>query len=89
VRVISIFSNACQYAIRILDYFVVPEPQYLVALSLQGSCSLFISLLLLCVLATIQLNNQLFVWATEVNNIASKRVLTSKLFTLQLTRPQT
>ena len=84
MRVISIFSNACQYAIKIIDYFIIPETQHPVAVSLQGSCSLFISRLLLCVLPTIQLNNQLLVRAAEINDVTTHRILTTELLTLQL-----
>jgi len=80
--VINMFSNVCQYAIKIIDYFVVPETQHLVAPSLQGNCSFFVSLLLLCVLATIQLNNQLLAWTTEINDITTNGILATKLRTL-------
>jgi hypothetical protein len=89
VRVINIFSNACQYAIRIINYFVVPETQYPVTLSLQDSCSLFINPLLLCVLSTIQLNNKLLLRTTEIDDITTHRILTTKLLAMQLACPQT
>ena len=50
---------------------------------------MFICLLLLHMLSTIQFDNQLPVWTTEINDITTHRILTTKLFTLQLARPQT
>jgi len=88
VRVIKTFSNACQYTIKVINYFIVPETQYPVTLSPQDSCSLFINLLLLCMLSAIQFNNKLLLRTTEIDDIPTNRVLTTELYTLQLARPQ-
>jgi hypothetical protein len=67
---------------------MVPEPQHVVPRSAQKLSSASVAGQFVCVLGTVDLDNQLCLWAEEISEECADRVLTAELESLELAAPQ-
>jgi hypothetical protein len=71
-------DNRFEHVVRAQQHLVVPEPQYLEAGPLQRSRPTGVVRLLLAMLATVELYDQMVLDAAEVGVIAGDRVLATE-----------
>jgi hypothetical protein len=81
-------QNHLDHTLDILEYFVVPEPQYHESRLLQPLCPRQIVSRLIGVLAAVEFDDQLPFQAGEIEYEAAERMLPFELAALQLTIPQ-
>jgi hypothetical protein len=72
-------SNTQQHTFQIPDHFIVPEPQHDEASVGKPSVSFHVSFLVAGMLATIKFHNDTRFEANEIDDVVSKRLLTSPL----------
>jgi hypothetical protein len=80
--------NTLQHPLCVYEHVVVPEPDHSITESLQKAAALFVPILPLGMLAAIQLDDQHWIQAQEVRDVASNNLLASELAAFELTIPQ-
>jgi hypothetical protein len=68
---------------------MIPKPQNPKTLFFKKQGPLLVSTCPICMVSTVDLHDQTVFRATEVNDVGSKKMLTTELETIDLARPET
>ena len=75
--------NALHHSVDILKNLVIPKPQYSVSLLRKPLVTNPVAFELPCVLSTVQLDDESFGHAYEIDDVSTQWLLTAKLVALQ------
>ena len=87
MRVVQCLCDIFHYRVRIDQHVIVPETQYPVAFQHEKGGPPLVGLALPNVLATIELHHKFLLWAAEVRNVSTNRMLTPELGSAHLSSP--